>query len=234
MAEDEVLQRAVNDLAMVRRAVERAQVERGQVSERSAQVTRDANLMLHIIALATVLGLLAFEAVTHELSTALLWSAAEPQLRRLEVLQIGASLPIFLGFFYFVVWRAVRRSDEGWSAYVARNFQYLRNLTFVADLFVKFVVLALLMEARHPQWVAPLLTLFVGDYLLQGRFFVLPVRVAFALGVVTVALAAVQFQAGASSLVGSFAVFGAVTATSLGYLVLLGRRGGAPVAEAAE
>ncbi len=225
MAQEEVLQQAVNDLAMVRRAIERIHGEQGQASLRSLRSTGDARFALHLIALVTSLALALFNALTQALTSPLLESAHWPREGRLYLLlQVGAILPLLVGAAYFIVWRAARLSDELWSAYVARNFQYLRNLSLIGDLFVKFVVLALLVEARHPEWVAALLTLFIGDYLIQGRFFVLPLQAGLSLGVACLGLAVAQLWLGSSNLVVPLLVFGAVCAASTLYLVLLNRQ----------
>lgn len=50
------------------------------------------------------------------------------------------------------------------TAFVANNFHYLRNLSFVADLTKKFVVLSLLVMAGHPEGIGPVLVLFTADY----------------------------------------------------------------------
>ncbi|HUB09722.1 MAG TPA: hypothetical protein VMB50_22140 [Myxococcales bacterium] len=225
MTTEDLLQQAVNDLAMVRRAIDRAHSERGQTLERSSRLTSNANFMLQLTSLLLALGLLAFDASTHLLTGPLLESARWSREGQLYLLvQTGASLPLLVGSAYLIVWMAARRSDEGWDAYVARHFKYLRNLSLIGDLFVKFVVLALLVEARHPEWIAALLTLYLGDYLVQGRFFVLPLRLGLAMGLGAMGLAILQLWLGSASLVWPLLIAFVISSSSAAYLALRNRR----------
>jgi hypothetical protein len=81
-----------------------------------------------------------------------------------------------------------------------------------------------LVEARHPEWVAALLTLFIGDYLIQGRFFVLPLRAGLAVGVATFGLALLQMSVGSGSLVWPLLIFAGVCAASTLWLFLRHRQ----------
>jgi len=60
------------------------------------------------------------------------------------------------------------------NAYIVRNFIYIKNLSLISDLLMKFIALSLAILAGKPEWIAPLLAAFTGDYLLQNRFFTLP------------------------------------------------------------
>jgi hypothetical protein len=226
MTSEDLLQQAVNDLALVRRAIDRASFERGEATERSRRWVSSANFMLQLTALLLSLGLLLFDAFTHLLTDPLLESAHWSREGQLYLLvQTGASLPLLVGSAYLIVWLAARRTDEPWADYVARNFQYLRNLSLIGDLFVKFVVLALLVEARHPEWIAALLTLYLGDYLVQGRFFVLPLRLGLTLGLTAMGLALSQLWLGSASLVWPLAIAFAISTASASYVFLRDRRG---------
>jgi hypothetical protein len=99
--------------------------------------------------------------------------------------------------------------------YLVRNFQYLRNLSLVSDLVVKFIPLSLLVLGGHSEWVAALLSLYIADYLVQGRFFSLPTRAALLLGVVSVMAAGAQYLTHSVQLLWPLVHFSVLTALSL-------------------
>ena len=86
---------------------------------------------------------------------------------------------------------------------------------------MKFVAVALVLLAGQSQWVAPLLIAFTGDYLLQGRLFTLPTKVAAALGIVCIGGALLQFLSYSDSLLVPLAVFSVISAFSVGRLIHL-------------
>ena len=86
---------------------------------------------------------------------------------------------------------------------------------------MKFVAVALVLLAGQSQWVAPLLIAFTGDYLLQGRLFTLPTKIAVALGVVCIGAALLQFLSHSDSLLIPLAVFSVISAFSVGRLLYL-------------
>jgi hypothetical protein len=106
---------------------------------------------------------------------------------------VGVTLAVFVMCLYFIVWRSSRASEQEFSGYVAKNFRYLRSLSLVADLLVKFIVFSLVMLAPRPEWIAPLLVVFIADYLIQGRFFHFPVKVSLAMGLGCLLIAAFMY-----------------------------------------
>ena len=219
MQHHDSIQEAVNDLATIRRAIERT----GQRGSDSIPVNRfaiDANLIFQGLCLVVTLALIAFELVSNRsMSTIMMLSAQDRELGILGLAQVGIALPAFTMCIYFVVWRASRHSDQSFSDYLVRNFQYLRNLSFVSDLLVKFIPLSLLVLGSHPEWIPPVLTLYVGDYLIQGRFFNLPVKAALSCGVLCLVAAAIQYLAHSNELLWPLAIFAATTAFSVSFLV---------------
>ena len=116
-------------------------------------------------------------------------------------------LLLLLSCLYFTVWRAARKEGEDFTGYAARNFRYLRNLSFLSDLLIKFVVLALLIMAPKPEWIGPMLLAFTADYLIQGRFFVLPPAISLPAALVCLGLAVYQFSLGSTVLILPLVVF---------------------------
>ena len=142
----------------------------------------------------------------------------------LRLAGIGIVALMLLGMItalYFVLWRAARHNGEEFGAYIARNFRYARHVSYLSDLLMKFVAVALVLLAGQSQWVAPLLMAFTGDYLLQGRLFTLPTKAAVTLGVVCIGGALFQFLSHSDSLLIPLAVFSVISAFSVGRLIHL-------------
>lgn len=221
----EFIQQAIEDLATVRKAIEAA--GSSDPSARTRSVT-GTHLLLQLSALGLALLLIGVEAATGNLaSQALSMSPWSADIRVSTVATMGQLLLVLVGALYFVVHRASRASQRDFGAFVARNFAYLRNLTFLSDLLVKFVIVALVVHLRAPQWVAPLLLLFTGDYLLQGRFFTLPLRLALGLGVGCIVGAVALAWFGEALLIWPLAAFACVCVVSVAYTLRLRKGAGA-------
>jgi hypothetical protein len=221
--EPEFIQRAIEDLATVRKAIEAGG---GDEQSGRSQASLGANLLLQVSALVAAAVILVAELVSGNFTSEVLrLSAVHQDLRVSSIFMIGFLLAIMVGALYFVVYRASRASQRGsgFSRFVARNFSYLKNLSFLSDLLIKFAVLALLIHVRQPQWVAPLLFVFIGDYLIQGRFFTLPLRLSLVLGAACLAAAAAQAYLGSSLLRWPLAGFVVVCALSLVQVIRLRR-----------
>lgn len=214
MADLSTIQQAANDLALIRRAIERAHVPEQTASSR--RTVFDANLLLQIIAFSAALVLTIFELATgHVISHTLKISATDPSLSLFGIGNIGLALLLLVMCAYFIIWRAARHADQPFHAYLANNFTYLRRLSFVGDLVVKFVVVSLLILSGKPEWIAPILVLFIGDYLIQGRFFILSLRIALAMGLSCFATAALLFFSDVHQILWPLLVFLVVDAISM-------------------
>ena len=180
---------ALRDLHDIKRAIARAERAGDLPGSLSAVSIHQS---AHFVALVLVVSLLLCEIFTNHNTTNFLYFSFQSQTWRIAGIVIIASLLLILAIsLHLSVWRAAQRSEESFENYVARNFLYLRSTSFVSDLFTKFCVVALVILARHPDWVSPLLVLFTGDYLLQGRFFILPTSLAMLLGLFYMAAAPV-------------------------------------------
>jgi len=214
MNEDNLeIQRALLDVAAFRRALDRN--EGDQIDSKLVGVTLQANLMFHSIAFASSLALCLVELVTSgSMAQTLLAGAQSGELRQFGVGIMGFVLAGLLVTLYFILWRAARVEGEDVGTYIARNFKYVKNLSLISDLLMKFMTVALLVLAGRAEWVGPALIAFTGDYLLQGRFFAFPTKLSLALGIACLALAAYQFTAGSASLLIPLAVFALVAGLS--------------------
>ncbi|WKZ56697.1 MAG: hypothetical protein QY326_08180 [Bdellovibrionota bacterium] len=213
----ENVQQALRDIAIIRRCIEQAQ---GSVPFSSSEQGRRVTTLLHLGLLCLSGLLLLMEVLSDGVNTKLLMiSRTDAELRYVGLMNLALFLIVLSYVFYFVVARAARDRRAGPDQFIARHFSYLTNLSLFTDLFLKFVMFSLLVYAGKPEWIASLLLLFIGDYLVQGRLFVFPFRVGLLLGVLVSAGAAMCFVYGVSNLAVPLAAFMAVTLLSWMYFV---------------
>jgi hypothetical protein len=211
-----LLQRVAEDLATVRRAIEKA--EQSETGARPGPVA--VGLSVHFLIVGLVLaGVflvadLAFDAITQPL----LLSVYSPELQHQGVLSIGFMLLLLVSGVYALAWTAARKQGESFDTYAVRNFFYLRNLSFLCDVLVKYAAFCLLVLAKQPQWIAPLFLVFIGDWLIQGKVFILPVNRALVLGFAAIVLGGAQFAFGIGTVIWPLTAFIIVSALSLIHL----------------
>tara|TARA_Y100001934_G_scaffold171739_1_gene203735 strand:+ start:1080 stop:1781 length:702 start_codon:yes stop_codon:yes gene_type:complete len=220
------VRKAIADVELIRRVLDQA-----EQNETPAQtmglfgVTLTANLILQGLALGVSALLLVIELLSRgRLTEMLMLGATFPDIR---LVGIGLMAGILIGLvilLYFVIWRAARNSGEELNAYIIRNFRYARLLSYLSDLLLKFAAVALVMLAGRPEWIPPLLLAFTGDYLVQGRLFTLPTRLAVLLGALCIAAGLYQFLAEIQTLLPPLIVFTTVAMISIGRLIRLHRR----------
>lgn len=213
-----ILQRAINDLAAIRQAVDRT--EGGKYSVHLRSVTVRANILIQASGLFCALMLTLMELLTGNISAqSLIQSAGDAAFKRMGILNMSMMLVVLAFLFYFIVWRASKRSSMSFNEYVADNFIYMRRLSFMSDLTIKFVATALIIMADKPQWVGPLFLLFIADYLIQGRYFVLPTNIGNYLGVLFLIGAIVAYATGSALLIWPLAGVCLVSTISLIWLI---------------
>lgn len=222
MASEELdIRKAIADVELIRRVLNQAEnepVEAPHVDLLGVTVT--ANLVIQAVAVALAGALLLTEALGQRyLSRLLELGAAAPDLRLLGVALIAGLLVGLVILLYLVIWRAARNSGEDFNHYLVRNFRYARLLSYLSDLFIKFVAVSLLILGGHTAWIGPLLLVFTGDYLIQGRLFTLSTRVAIGLGAFCIVAGLVQFFMGMVSLLPALVFFTAIGAASMGRLI---------------
>lgn len=142
---------------------------------------------------------------------AFLLSAENPTFRTSGLIGLSAGLVVLTILACVVLYHGARQDNEEWSAYVERNFRGVNLLSFCSDLFVKFVAIAAVVLALHPQFVAPLLFVFIGDYLYQGRLFTFSLPLSAVLGSFAIVAGAVQFWMGTPSLQYALMLFTALS-----------------------
>ena len=217
------VRQAIADVALLRRVLH--QIEQRRTSQESAGLfgtTLNANMLLQGGALCAALVLAIVEIFSDNvISRAMMLGNESLDLRLAGIGIVALMLLGMITALYFVLWRAARHNGEEFGAYIARNFRYARHVSYLSDLLMKFVAVALVLLAGQSQWVAPLLMAFTGDYLLQGRLFTLPTKAAVALGAVCIGGALLQFLSHSDSLLIPLAVFSVISAFSIGRLIRL-------------
>lgn len=185
------VQDVVQDILSIRRSINAFQSSKeGKIGQSAYQ----AQLVLQGIALFFNVVMIAIEVFGNHWITRNLVS---PQIGEhgnfLIALSIGAFLALCVSISYFTVSRAAKNVGDDLNNYIKRNFTYLKNLTHVSDLMVKFIVIGTLLHVGRANLIAPFLLIFTADYLLQGRFFSLPIRSSQILALFSFAGAGVMF-----------------------------------------
>jgi hypothetical protein len=217
------VKQAISNIGLLRQVLNEA--DRALSDTNVVGSTLNAHLLLQIIAFVTAIGLLLTEFFTgNSMSETLLSGNKDAQLASFGIGFMGFILAGFLLVLYFIVWRAAKHSGEDMAAYIARHFKYMRQLSLISDVLMKFIAISLLMLAGKQIWIAPLLMAFTGDYLLQSRLFTIPTKLSIALGVVCIGLAFYQFSSQTGLLIFPLAVFAIVTCISCTRLALRYRK----------
>ena len=210
----------LSDIAVIRRAVERARDD----SHEARIKALGADLTVQTLALIVSGALALNEALSHHMSARLLlWSAESPSIAQWILAQTGFGLLLGVICIYVVLRLASRETGDS-GQFLTRNFSHLRRFSFAADLLVKYLIVAFLVLGRQPGYIAPLFSLFIADWLLQGRFFALPSRMAIPLGGIAVLTSAVQFYSGSSLIAVPALLFATAASASVSRLVLLKKR----------
>ena len=224
MAQDELnIRKAIADVELIRRVLDQA--DHKAAATGLFGVTLTANIVLQSLALISAALLAAVELFGGgALTRTLMLGGQSPELRLVGIGIMASILAGLVVLLYFVIWRAARHSGEEFNSYVVRNFRYARLLSYLSDLMMKFGAIALVMLAGHPEWIAPLLLAFTGDYLVQGRLFTLPTRMAVILGAICIGAGFFQFIAGLEQLLVPLIVFSVIACASTGRLIRLRRQ----------
>ncbi len=216
MEQDE-LRSLIRDLKSIRQAVDEAginQMPRGAMHSRFR-----LHFALHLTAAVLVLSLILADCVLRIGPTQfLIQTHFHFPLRFGAIGIIGLLLIILCGVLYAALAVMAKREGETLEDYLARNLPYLMTVSFLSDLFVKFSAVSLLILAGRPDWVAPMFLIFIGDYLFQGRFFVLPLRVAWILGAASLIVGVLQCLLWYGTLLFPFGVFVLLSVLSLLHL----------------
>lgn len=213
------IQNALADIALIRRTLNQA--DQDQMDTRLVGVTLDANLLLQTLIFVSALALFLVEIVSDNAIIQTLMAAGQvDDLRHFGIGLMGFILVGLLITLYFVLWRAALHNGESIQSYITRNFKYVKNLSLISDLLMKFITISLLMLAGKAEWIAPVLMAFTGDYLLQGRFFTLPTKTSAVLGIGCLVAAFAQFASNSHALLMPLGVFTLIAGMSLARIAI--------------
>lgn len=211
------IQNALADIAVIRRTLN--QNDRDQMDANISGVTLDANMLLQGLAFVAVTSIMLIEITTGNAILETLETAGQTdELRFFGIGLMGFILAGLLGTFYFVIWRASLHNGEKLQSYITRNFKYVKNLSMVSDLLMKFITISILLMTGRIEWLAPLLLAFTGDYLLQGRFFTLQMKTSAVLGIGCLIVAIAQLLSNSHTLLlplGAFAMISGISIINL-------------------
>ncbi|HEX4922981.1 MAG TPA: hypothetical protein VFV50_02810 [Bdellovibrionales bacterium] len=200
---------AVEDLALIRRLIDRP--NETTTSPRAL----NTNVLLHFALLAISVMLVGVELYwDHIIAYTMSLAKNDASIRAVGTAQIGAGLGLIVALVYFIVWTGARQQSQSFEDYVTQNFHYLRNLTLVSDMFVKFAAVGLLIMAGHTQAIGALFLVYTADLLIQGRVFKFRVREAMPLGVACLVASGFYYAWGFEALLWPMAVFAGLTTLS--------------------
>lgn len=182
MISNSYIEQAADDLATIRRAVENVEKANDPLSAKAVNQTR---ALIHKVALSVSSLFVVTEISTGNLTTkAILYSAQNESVRIDGLSNIAATIFAACVFMYVVIGKASKDAHLDSDSFIQKYFSYLANYKFVTDLIIKFIVVTFVLIAKRPEWLGPLCSIFVADYLLQSRFFVLPKKISFIAGIV--------------------------------------------------
>lgn len=167
------LQQAFQNLEVIRRTLARSQSE--SMDDVTIRIAQKTQLQMQFVGIFFATLVLLFEFFTNNSCTwNLLISAENATLALVGTLQVGAILLVLAITLRHMVITSLPSREEKQERFIKRNFSYLHNSSFFADLVLKYSIFSAVIYAQSPQLVGPLFTMFIGDYLMQGRFFILP------------------------------------------------------------
>lgn len=192
------LKKALDDINALRNLIEGSQGENSQ----SGLLGFVPNMFIHGLLLLFSLTGIYYELMNDYQVSGLIVLTANS--RESQIIGLSAMMTVFmLGvlILYFVIWLAAINSKMNFNAYIMRNFKYLRGISFLSDLAVKALFLSLLILSKHPQWISPLLFVFLSDYLIQKRLFIIPPRLSILIAGFGFVAAYFQFSSGYSQVI---------------------------------
>ncbi len=208
------IQQAIADINIIRRLIESPRPNTESPSAKTAKI-----MVLSLALLISVLAIIFESANAARFDSLLKFTKGDGELTFGSIFYMGYTLMVVLAALYFVLWRGAQRDEENLNSYISKNFTYVKNLSLVSDLFLKFTTIAVVIVLGAPQFISALLLLFTGDYLLQGRLFVLPIRVTIALGVACIIGAGILCYLNESTFLIPLWVFASLAAASIAYLL---------------
>ena len=155
----------------------------------------------------------------HALSQSVLDMAkAGTDLKVVAMAQIFAALAVIFAGIYAVAWRRATEAEMNLRQLIGRDLQSLRVSQIIPDLLLKFTMIGGALAVNRPDLLAPLLTAFTADYVLQGRFFRMPKSLSRIMGISLYIGSVYLVYSGSGFLDAPFAGFALAAVVSLGFL----------------
>jgi len=205
------LQNALSDVEIIKQIINREEKD-----GRLVGITLKTNIVFLGLSSFIAVALIILEVLSKGSMTITLLSA--PNSSELKFFGIGFMafiLTVLSALLYFILWRAAKHNNEEYNDYISRNFIYFKSTSLMSDLLIKFVTITLLVLANKPEWIALVLTAFIGDYLLQARFFTLPSKASKVFGFICFSISLAMFLNTSTNLLIPLIVFAAVSIASL-------------------
>ena len=211
------LQKAAADLEAIKRAITRLDAEdKDKDSHPSAELNTQISLHYCVCGLLTllILSYLLVKDAAWKVTEAVYYSPS-PMWRYLVVIFLALVLLVLAVALAISLRQSLKREGESFDEHLFRSFKYLRRVAFASDVFVKFIALVVVVLAGRADWISPLLIIFTGDYLLQGRFFAFPLKWSLVLGLACMVFGVVYLIFLYGNLLYAFVLFLLLTLFSL-------------------
>ena len=204
MSEQNEVDQALTSIKEIRAIINRVQIAADPLQEK-----RSLGLALVLQLMALTLGLFFWigEALTRASTLEFARSAIDQDFRTQGLISLAVILGLLVVGLYVIIRFEAKSSEDSINNYLKKNFPTILTLTFFSDLLVKYAAITAVILALKPTLIPPLLLIFLADYLIQGRFFVLPFKLSIAGAVVLILLALTQLCYGTSFLLWSFSAF---------------------------
>lgn len=145
-------------------------------------------------------------------------AAHDTEMAMLGLGSVLVLLAMILICFYYLVWNASAENGQTLSDFIEVNFRYLKNLSLVSDLLLKFFIAGLFVLNGQGQVIPVLCVLFIADYLIQGRYFSLPLKSSLMTGIICVIAAAAAYLLKWNNFFIPLGIFAIVSLASIAYL----------------
>lgn len=195
-------QRALAEVALIK-----SSLRQGMQGEVLSAASLRAHLAMNIIAFVLVAFLAGFEMMTGRFYQDLEMSAVYPELRHEGMIMLGVFLLVVVACCYGFLYLEAREQQQSFGVFTSKHFKFFSSLSLFSDLTLKYAVFFMLVFAMKPEWIAATLMLFTADFVLQGRFFVLPASVTLIAGATCLAIGISMFIIPVTALVWPLCAF---------------------------
>ena len=145
-----------------------------QVIEKRGNITPDrTEIAITSLAAMAALVLLICEQIVFPgvISDDLLAMGKNTELRNVLLLEAGGTLIVLLAGSYGLAWARAKELQSSLNRILNRTFDFLKFESFVPDLALKAFILIAIILSRQTLFLSAVFIAFIGDYVLQDRFF---------------------------------------------------------------